>query len=817
MNKVFWFLCLCISFTNIFKIVAQSPYIELTGTVQDNHLQSGLAYANIIVKTLDNKVVQTTYSDQEGDFILAVKPKDILVDIEFQLVSYQSFFFKNIALSSSKNLGIIRLTPEVSQLNEVVVTTQKPTLTFERGKKVFTLSNDVTMQSGTATDALNTIPSVQVNLEGKVSLRGNENVRILLDGKPIAGIGNAAGDVLSQFPAQTIEKIEVITSPSAKYQAEGTAGVVNIITKKQKKKGLNATISQVLGVPISSTTAATLNLRTQNINYFTTISRYFKTPPGSISFDNNYNSGSYIRIQEDRILDREDQGTIGTFGFKYQINPKHSVSSSISTRFVNKEDTYTNFSTRNFRDPNLPDALVHVSQHTITPTKNIQWTANYTHFFNQERNHSLSSDFQYAHDTLNKIGNVTDEQDNILISEEQFSNSSKENQYIFQSDYTYSKTDGHKFESGYFGSFRKQDQDYQLQDLNIESQCFELNTDLTNRFVFSEHNHAIYTQWNTKLKKINALFGLRVEYTHMEGELLPSSTLTSAEELLGEGIPLNFTTEYVKLFPNISFTYPFSDDQNIRVSYNYRINRPRSFFVNPFPSRSSDANIFQGNPNLLPVFSGNYEIEYLKEWELFTLNTSVYHQNAKNYFHFIRESSGQTTPEGIEVIRTTPINLDSSERYGLELALNYSAAQKIQVNSSINAFQFVYKGAFNGINYNSKDYGLVSKIQTKIQLPLQSEAQINYNYIAGRRTALTHYMPRHGLNLGLSKTFFSKKCTLTFNVTDVFNTQRRRYTVQNIDFTTNADLQFRSRQFLLTLRYRTEPHKKGRRGIAYTH
>jgi outer membrane receptor protein involved in Fe transport len=313
-----------------------------------------------------------------------------------------------------------------------------------------------------------------------------------------------------------------------------------------------------------------------------------------------------------------------------------------------------------------------------------------------------------------------------------------------------------------------------LDSLDQASGEFVVNQALTNIFTYNENVHAAYTQYGNKFDKFSFLTGLRLEYTQLKGNVESEFDLADLEEILGQDVDFNFNKEYLGLFPTVNVIYELSENQNISLGYNRRINRPRGWFINPFPSRSSRTNVFQGNPDLDPAFSNAFDLGYLKRWSDLTLTSSVYYQRETGSFQRVQEPTGITTPDGIEIIRTIPINLATNQRYGAEAGILYNPTRWLRINSSFNFFRFVTEGEFNDVDYGAENTSWFGNFSSKVTLPGKVDWQTNMFYRGPSNNAQTEFKGIFSLNLAFSKDIMDGNGTVLLNVQDVFNSRKRR-------------------------------------------
>ena len=371
-----------------------------------------------------------------------------------------------------------------------------------------------------------------------------------------------------------------------------------------------------------------------------------------------------------------------------------------------------------------------------------------------------------------------------------------------------------QFEAGYRGTFEEEITDYRLDSLNQATGQLVNNQSLTNTFTYNENVHALYTQYGNKFAKFSFLLGLRLEHTQLKGQLDSEFDTTDFEQVLGVDVDTDFDKRYLGLFPTVNLIYEFDEEgrENISLGYNRRINRPRGWFINPFPSRASRTNIFQGNPDLNPAFSNTFDLGYLKRWSKLTLTTSVYYQQETDSFERVQEQTGEVTTDSIQIVRTIPINLSTENRIGAELGLLYNPSDWLRLNGSFNLFQFSSEGIFNGVDYGNDNTSWFARFSSKVSLPAKIEWQTNANYRGPRRNAQTENQGIFSLDLAFSKDIMNDNGTLSFNVNDAFNSRKRRSFTETEFFTSDSEFQWRVRSFNISFIYRFNQPKKRENG-----
>ena len=800
-----------------FSVFAQAQEYQVSGKVTDEQ-GTPLEYATISFQsTGDPSNVNGGITDAQGNFMIEVQEGNYNITIEF--ISFEPKTFPNRQISSDLDMGTIKLGMAAGELQEVVVTAETTQVEVRLDKKIYNIGKDLTTAGGTVADALNNVPSVAVDIEGGISLRGNENVRILINGKPsaMAGFGNT--DVLSQLPADAIERVEVITSPSARYDAEGTAGILNIILRKEKTLGFNGSVSARAGHPDQVGLSANVNLRTDKFNIFNTTGFRYNDSPGNSFSDTRYfdyedqETGEivdplYDRIIEDRDINRINRGFNTSLGFEYYLSDMSSITATGFYRHGQDEDVTTNYSQMFIEGvPSLESVR---KENEEEEDDSYQISLNYMNKFDNS-GHQLTADLQFERDMETQTGDI-DETIEVDLAEsssffprEQTFTEENQTEYLAQIDYVRPIGENAQFEAGYRGNFEEEVTDYELLLEDRESGSL-LPSPLSNEFTYTENVNSLYTQYGNKFGQFSFLLGLRLENTQLKGKIESDLSDAELEEEFGIPIDTDFDNNYLGLFPTINLIYELGERENITLGYNRRINRPRGWFINPFPSRSSRTNIFQGNPNLEPAYSNAFDLGYLRRWEKLTLTSSVYYQRETDSYE--RVEQGTTAADGTQVIRTIPINLATNTRIGAEAGILYNPARWLRLNGSFNFFQFDTEGDYNNVDYSAKNTSYFARLSSKVSLPWKIDWQTNAFYRGASEGAQTETEGLLSLDMALSKELFNEKASLTLNVQDLLNSRKRESFTTTEFFERESEFQWRQRSIILSFTYRFNQQRR---------
>ena len=786
-------------------IIGFAQEFELTGKVIDASMDFPLEYASVSAKSIeDGSIINGGVTNREGMF--SIKLEKGTYDLEIEYISFEVKYISNFTIDKDTDLGTIKLRAKAGELGEVTVVAETTQVEVRLDKKIYTVGKDLTTAGGTVSDALGNVPSVTVDIDGAISLRGNNNVRILINGKPSSVAGFGDQDVFQQLPAEAIESVEVITSPSARYDAEGTAGIINIILKREKTLGFNGSIRGTLGDPKNTGAFIDLNLRTDNFNVFTSLGYTDRTRPGNAFFDTEFSNPEldFNRIIEVREYNRNGQNYNVNAGAEYFIDDMSSVTASLFARLGDDGDVTTNTNSR-FVDGIENSTTVRI-ENELEDDESFQYSMNYEKRFDKEnRDHKLTADIQYSSSNETKTGIINENQilpSDSLVAFQDNLETEKRDSYLIQADYVKPMGDA-QFEAGFRGDYSDQSQGFLVQRQNLETGNLEIDEFVSSDFDFQQNITAVYTQYGNKFDKFSFLLGLRYEQTQLKGTTTP---------LVPENFDRNFDFDknFGGFFPTVNLVYELGEEENITLGYNRRINRPRSWFLNPFPSQSSRVNVFQGNPDLDPSFANAFDLGYLKRWEKITLTSSIYYQRETDAFERVERDTGRRTEEdNIQINENIPINLSSEERYGAELGILYNPTKWLRTNLSFNYFRFQSEGSFEGIEYGATNESYFGRFSSNVILPWKIQWQTNAFYRGPRVNAQTETDPIASIDLAFSKDFLKDdNLTISLNVRDLFNSRKRdQFTIAE-NFTSNSSFQWRVRQVTATVVYRFNQQKR---------
>lgn len=793
-----------ITISSVAQSKPDSKKIKITGIIVEKESRKPLEYATIaIINSANPKIIGGGITNAKGEFEAIIPPGAYTVKAEF--ISFKPYLINDKILKENTNLGTISLEEDFTQLKQVEVRADKTSIDIKLDKKVYNVGQDIIVKGGTVSDVLDNIPSVAVDVEGKVSLRGNENVNILIDGKP-SNSANIA-EALKSIPADAIDKVEVITNPSARYDAEGGGGILNIILKKGKNQGINGSFIASAGNPENSGLSGNFNIKNEKSNFFTTLSYFKRNGPGNTkinqeNFDIDRNLVSYI--EERRNNNRLSEGFNGNFGMEIYLDKTSSWTNMLAFR-KNIGGNPENVVYSIYK----PNAAFEKSQRfndLNRYSQNVEYTTNYSKKFKRD-GHKFTIDGAFSVDA--DIENSTITGNGIvpaftLISSERTNNKQKQSRNLVQSDYVLPFGKNSQFEIGVRGNYVTLLSEFKVEEDLLGNGNFTNNNNFTNTLEYKENVNAAYMQIGTKIKKFSLLTGLRYE-----NSIIKINQLTTQD----------FTTKnYTNYFPSAFLTYEINEKTNVSLNYSKRITRPRDRFINPFSSYSSNVNLFEGNPDLNPALSDAFDFGFLKKWKQITLSTSLYLNQTKGSFQIVRKERGDLINE-IPVILNTPFNLATDDKFGFEFTINYTPYKWWRLNGNFNYFNNKTDGTYSYINTNNEVKTLdfyntsstwFTRLTTKISFPYKIDFQANGTYNAPQNTAQGKSIGVASMNFGLSKDILKDKGTIAFNVSDVFNSRKRINDLVLQKVNSYSEMQRQERQITISFTYRFNKQKSER-------
>ncbi|MGB0524597.1 MAG: TonB-dependent receptor domain-containing protein [Flammeovirgaceae bacterium] len=747
MNLKLTYLC----FVGLFlmgtlRLYGQASEVTITGKVIEEKTQQAMEFVTVLIGDKQTKKPITgTTTDGAGNFVIKTTARNFYIEVRF--IGFDAKTITEYQIVNNKiALGEVALVESAEALQEMTITAEKSQTEFRLDKRVFNVGKDLSTTGASALEVLNNVPSVNVNIEGQISLRGSEGVQVLINGKPSI-LASEEGNALGTITADMIEKIEVITNPSAKYDAEGSSGIINIVLKKEEKKGLNGSITLNTGVPNNHSVGVSLNKRTEKFNLFSQFGVGRRTLPTDLESINR----DFVNDTELTSLGRREKNE--TFynvilGTDYHINDFNVITLSGNFAFE-KEDESSELHFDLYEDDVLTNAWDRVEATTADNPKwqyELQYKKGFKNNKDRELLFSALGNF-FGKDQESTFSN------NQLVGVEEIDNQEtrtdfKEARYTFKLDYTHPISKKYTVETGAQYVLNNVTNDFAVNDL-INGEWVN-NVGLTNVFDYNQNVLGLYTTGAYEGEKWGVKLGVRMEHTYL---------YTLLENTNEENIQ-----RFTNLFPSFHTSYKITDQHSIQAGYSKRIYRPRLWSLNPFFNIRNNFNISAGNPNLLPEFTDSYEINSIHELKDLSFNFGLYFRYTTDAVERIA-----TFEDGVSITR--PINTGTNSTTGVEFNAKYNPVDWFTINADFNYNYFQRKGSFEQTSFDFTADRWSSRATAKFKLPFDTDVELIGNYRSGFQTVQGEVRDNLFLNFGARKRVLKGKVVVNFSVRDVFATR----------------------------------------------
>jgi len=784
--------------------------VNVSGIIADRQ-NAAVPYASVTFSHKTNKMFSdAALTDEKGAYSLALVPGTY--DITIEAIDYKkSVLTKEI--TAAGNLGVLTIEAESSATNGrtqdiqgVVITAAavKP-YRVELDKKVYDPSTDLISKGGNLQDVLTNVPSVSVETDGTVSMRGNSNVRFLINGKPSALLGIDSGaNALQSIPADQIERIEVITNPSSKFEASGTAGILNIILKKTKGMGFNGSVTGSLGWLPSTNLNTNLSWKKGNWTWFLNGGGGYRESEGRNDNDTRYfdpTTGATTYFFEQNSLNKsQNKNYNANAGFTVDLSEKTAFNLSGMIRGFQSENQNTIDNT-NFNAARVFQYFTQTDALGNSRNLSLQGDLGLDHKFN-DAGHNL-----YLSLSLQKSDNKNNEDsreyaDNVFVNGSTGDSKTVNKSVIGKVDYELPVGEASKIEAGYRIDHNNNDYSF-LNTLTDDDLIYQTAADYSGNTVYSETINAVYAQFKSKIDKLGYQIGLRAENSDIGIDYLSlNGDKTSRTD-----------KNYTGFFPSVFLSYDLgSTNDQLLLNYSRRINRPRSWFLIPYPtSLANRQNRFQGNPDLNPEYIDSFELGYAIQKKKFTINPTLYYRATQDETQFVVTSEAP----GSNVLITRPYNVGSETQYGLDLNLTADLLPWWKVMASADLFGYKSEGEyFNAAtmvkpqSFEGDGFSTRFRLTNSFKVDKTFSMQVQGFYRGGEKTASNVTKPMYVLNFGANKTIWKGNGTVAFNIQDIFGTRGREVTSFGNDFERESLMRWNPRSFNLSLTYRFKQGEK---------
>ncbi|WBV56872.1 TonB-dependent receptor [Chryseobacterium daecheongense] len=776
----------------------------ISGTIVSKNNQP-VPYASVTFSNKENKLLSdAALTDEKGQYKLDLAPGNY--DITVEAIDYKKSVV-NKQIAAAGNIGALSIEPEKSATNlktgdiqGVTITVQAKPYKVELDKRTYDPSQDIVSKGGNLQDVLSNVPSVSVETDGTVSMRGSSNVKFLINGKPSALLGIDDGaNALQSIPADQIDRIEVITNPSSKFEASGTAGILNIILKKNKKTGFNGSVVGTLGYLPQTSLNTNLSWRKGKFNWFLNGGGGYRESKNTSRNNSIFSSGTTSQIDNESITKSKNDNYNASAGVVYDINDKTSVNASGTVRtFDNNSNgnvTYYDYFTNN---------TTGFRQRSNTGNGNnlaFQGDFGLDHKFDDKgQNLSLSASLQ--RNRSNNDTNIYDTNNNVFQLEDFVAQKTLNRSFIGKADYELPIGENSKIEAGYRLDINKNDYNNMVMESTASHPLLSYLEDYSYNATYKEMFNAFYLQFKSKIGKLGYQLGLRDEISKVDIDYLNLA-----------GGAQKTTKNYNNLFPSVFLSYEIAKDNQFLVNYSRRIDRPRSFFMIPNPSYNDNQNIFDGNIDLNPSYVDSYEVGYSISKKSFTINPTLYYRHSSDDVKMLVYKT--VDDNDITTFHTKPINLGNDDRYGLDLNFNWDATKWLKFMGNVDLFGYKTTGSYydpktmdKPMSFDGSGFSTRARLTSTFKVDKTFNFQLQGFYRGAQKTQSQDRKDMYAISLGVSKTIWDGNGTIGFNIQDIFNTRAMRSTTYGTDFTRDSYMQWQPRQFALSLTYRFKQGEK---------
>ena len=733
----------------------------LKGKVIDSSTKAPIDYANVtLYRAKDSTTATGGISNEKGEFLINdIKPGKYFAKVSF--IGYKTNLINNILISPQSQaveLGAIKITSASIKMGTVVVKGSNDMVVTNLDKQVINVEKDLSSAGGTALDVMQNIPALTVDIDGNISLRGNSNVTILIDGKPTGLAGLNSSDVLTSIPASSIKSVELVTNPSAKYDPDGTAGIINIVLKKRSNLGFNGIFNLNAGTGDKYTGGSNFNYRTGDLNFFGDIDgRIFQFNRTGISNRTNFLGSNISYLNQNSSSGYNFNMANINLGSEYLFDDYNTLSLSVQYRrfHVNNSGGINNYLL------NDQSALQNYFIDNSTGDRNVKalnYTLSYKRDFG-EKGQQLTADIMYNNISMLSTsgtdynyftidGNPATLPPSLINNT--YNNGHK--MFIVQSNYVQPLGENNRLEAGFKSSISDLGMNYNFFNFDPNNNEW-MNNDLrSNNFDYKEQIHAVYGIYTGGLGNFKYQAGVRAE-----------DAITSSK-LITSGI--SYDSKYFSLYPSVYFAYDFTPLQEFKISYSRRVDRPKPWQLNPFTNYTDSLNLTNGNPNLQPEYTNSYEMGYSTIFFDFNIYTSL----------FLKQTSGLITQISSLVnngiTESTYENVSSEKNYGTELVANGSLFKWWRLNANASYFRADINDPLLVTGTTNFSYSWTGRINSTWNLDKSLSLQISstYNSPIVRPQGKTDAI--YFTDVAVKKDFLDGRLSATLRLSDIFNTRK---------------------------------------------
>ena len=755
--------------TLLFGVLAMQAQGVVKGRVLDKQNDEALQFVNIRLNDASGNLVKGGVTDVNGHFNFSGL-QDGSYTLQVSFVGYKSVTrsFQLTPQKRQQHYNAIYLSEDSHTLKEVQVTGQRSQMKLEVDRKTFSVDEVLAAAGGSVTDLLENIPSIDVTTDGEISLRGNSSVEVWINGKASGLTSDNRAEILQQIPAESIERIEVIDNPSAKYSPEGTAGIINIVLKRDRRAGYYGSVQAGADQQGGFNVSGNINYSSKWVDGYLNIGRRRRKGNGGSLSEQHYPLQDMFQNMEGDSQNR-GRGLFGRAGLTFHLSPDDDL--SISGMALRGKPTGTNVTTYDYGVLSTGQIEKHMVRTADTGggrRRMLNAELAYMHKFDEKGTHKLDASLSfnkwgmdntttYRNDTTFMNGDAP------TYSIERRPMDVNNRNWEVKLDYENQISEQRKVEAGYNGRFAHENTPQESQIWNQSTSQFEDEAYFFNRFIYDNNIHALYGTANMKFGKFGVMAGLRGEYWKVD---------TKSIDYYQVEIP--FKKDYFQLFPSLFLNYELTPTAQIQLNYTRRLRRPWGGQLNSFKNTRDASMIEFGNPQLTPEYTNSFSLNYLKTWADHTLSLGTYYRPTTDVMQRIRY---QGEYDGRPTMFMTNLNVAKSQSAGAELILKDKLWRILDLTTTLNAYYYKLDG-FSTIvegqtvtGEGNENFAWDARLLASVILPYNINVQATGNYRSRSVITQGHRKANGSLDLGLRKTFLNKTFALALNWRDVFNTR----------------------------------------------
>jgi outer membrane receptor protein involved in Fe transport len=769
----------------------------ISGILQDESSKQPVEYASVaIYKQKDSTLLTGVITDAKGRFLFQnLVPGKYYLKASF--IGYEEKKIPSIIISAQTadiRLGVIDIKPQQATLEGVEIVGKKSLITNNLDKKVINVDKTLALSGGTAADVMENVPSVAVDADGNVSLRGNSNITLLIDGKPASAAGISSSDILNQLPASSIESVEVITNPSVRYDPDGTSGIINIVLKKKALQGFNGLVSATVGTNNKYNGSLNLNYRANKVNLFVGADARYNINKTSSESERTSTFGEQVnKLYQSQNGNGHRNSLNISGGIDYFINSRNNITLSVQKRnmeFGQEGDmVYRNF----FGDDSLTRHFDRYSDGTRA-INSMNYTLSYKHTFTQ-KGREFTQDIVLNDNTMDNTQHIDQQEYNILTGlpegnkQKQFNQAGNTNYFLnAQGNYIHPLVNGARIETGYKFSYRDLNMDYIYNNFNYLTQKYEEETLLRNNYSYQEQLYALYGIFSHSIKKLKYQAGLRYEFVTADSKVTQSNIV--------------YNKPYHSLYPSLHLQYDIGKGRELQLSYSRRVDRPSPREMNPYIDFSDSLNIRQGNPNLNPEYTNSVELGMMKYWDKASVTVTAFFRNTTGMV----EDITRIEPDGVTY--SMPENINNSKSTGIESVTSYNPAKWLRLMANLSIYQYVVSDLPEYNIEGTSNVTWSARLNASLAYSKNGALQLIGNYMAPNTSLQSQNKANYSVDATLRHDFLKNKLTATLRLTDVFDTRRFNSTVTGANFVSVNKRYMESRVLYAGLQFRINNYNK---------